>query len=465
MGFILSIFYLVVAYLGTATVFGPLASFHIELILAALVFFVSLPSLQGSLIFKTSQSIALIGLAVAVFLSVLIGVRWAGGALQAFLAFIPCAFAYFLICMHCNSRKKLQVLVLMLLLVCFFVTLRGVFDLFYDIPANGASQMLDSGSPDMSSWDQEHPYLLPQRTDAGEWIYRLRGQNFINDPNDFGQLLVCVTPLMFIFWRPKKVLGNTVFVFLPVAALLFGTFLTHSRGALVALMAMSVVAARRRIGTLPALLVAGGLFVAAMALHFTGGRDISADAGSDRTDLWGQTLQLMKSHPLFGVGSGSLPDILGHTAHNSVLVCAGELGLFGLCFWALFLLPTIRDALVVASPLKVSEAKPTVPEDQLLPQPTGRIEIVDKAEVNLHGRLVVLSLTGFLVAGWFLSRAFVMTFFLLGGMVEVVFEMALRQGMVAPRLRLARVVPYAGGLAIALLMLMYIMVRILNLTR
>ena len=40
--------------------------------------------------------------------------------------------------------------------------------------------------------------------------------------------------------------------------------------------------------------------------------------------------------------------------------------------------------------------------------------------------------------GWFLSRAFVMTFFMLGGMVEVVYQMALDRGMIAPRLRLGR---------------------------
>ena len=117
------------------------------------------------------------------------------------------------------------------------------------------------------------------RNDAGEWFYRLRGLGEINDPNDFGQLIVCVIPLMFIFWRAKKMLRNIAFVILPVCVLLFGVFLTHSRGALLALMAVAVVAARRRIGTLPALLLAGGLFVAAMALHFTGGREISAECG------------------------------------------------------------------------------------------------------------------------------------------------------------------------------------------
>jgi hypothetical protein len=78
--------------------------------------------------------------------------------------------------------------------------------------------------------------------------------------------------------------------------------------------------------------------------------------------------------------------------------------------------------------------------------------------------LLVLSLTGFLVAGWFLSRAYVVTFFLIGGMVEVVYEMTLQREMIAPRLPFARVMPYAVGLAISLVLLMYIMLRVTNLT-
>jgi hypothetical protein len=77
-------------------------------------------------------------------------------------------------------------------------------------------------------------------------------------------------------------------------------------------------------------------------------------------------------------------------------------------------------------------------------------------------RLIVISLTGFLVSGMFLSRAFVMTFFLLGGMAEVVFQMALDRGMVAPRLPLARVAAYSGVLGIFLVPTMWVLVRVLN---
>jgi O-antigen ligase len=466
MGFVLSIFYFVTSYLTPPTLFGPLAAYRIELILAILILLVSLPRLTGSFILKTPQSLALIGLAIATVLSVLFGEHWAGGAMQAFLGFIPNAFAFFLVCLHCNSKRKLQGVVLMLLFVCLFVIAHGGIDLLLHGDQQAEHYLpTDVYSSNADAWQMEHPYLLPKPNDREE-PNRLKGLGVINDPNDFGQLTVCVIPLMFIFWRTKKMIWNIGMVIVPACALLLGVYLTHSRGALLALTAMAIVAARRRIGTLPALLLAGALFASAMALQFTGGRAISAESGADRTSLWGQGLEIFKAHPLFGVGFGNMPDYTDdhHTAHNTVVVCAVELGLFGLYFWSLFLFTTARDALAVASPTKVTEGEPIVPEESPFPQSAWKVEVSDKAEINHLGRLMVLSLTGFLVAGIFLSRAYVMTFFLLGGMVEVVFQMALDRGMIAPRLSLARALTYASGLAISLLLAMYALLRIVNLT-
>ena len=466
MGFVLTIVYLVTNYLTPVTLFGPLAEYRIELILAVLILFVSLPRLIGSFIFKTPQSLALIGLAIATILSVLFGVQWAGGAVKAFLDFIPNAFAFFLVCLHCKSKRKLQALVLMLLFVCLFVIARGSIDLRSVVPQGADVQPGATVSSDPDLWNMEHPYLLAMKSESGELIYRIRGLGLINDPNDFGQLLVCVTPLMFIFWRAKKLLLNIAFVILPACALLFGVYLTHSRGALLALMAMAIIAARRRIGTVPSLLLAGVLFAGAMALHFTGGRDISAESGADRTALWSEGLEIFKAHPFFGVGFGNMPDYTDghHTAHNSLVVCAAEMGLFGLYFWSLFLFPTVQDALTTASPTKVTEGEPIAPEESPFPQAAWKVETLDKAEINRLGRLVVLSLTGFLVAAWFLSRAYVMTLFLLGGMAEVVFQMAMERKMIASRLPLPRTLAYAGVLMISLVLAMYILLRVVNLT-
>jgi hypothetical protein len=303
---------------------------------------------------------------------------------------------------------------------------------------------------------------LGMSNSAGQWFYRLKGQGQIDDPNDFAQVIVCLLPLLFIFWRPKKTLQNIVFVLLPVAALLYGAYLTHSRGAIMALLGMVFVATRRRLGTVPSLLIVGALFAAASALHLAGGRDISVNAGEDRTALWGEGLQLFKAYPLFGVGFGAMADHAGQTAHNSLVVCAAELGAFGLYFWALFLFPTVRDTLEIATPTKVGEGVPIVVEANPFPDTTSKVETIDRAQICSLGWLILLSLTGFLVAGWFLSRAFVVTLFLLGGIVEVVFQMALLRGMVAPRLPSARVMRNSAWLAIGLVITMYIMLRVVN---
>jgi O-antigen ligase len=452
MGFALSILYFVTYYLSPPTLFGPLAVAHVQLIIAALVTLISLPTLARSSIRKTPQAVALIGLSFTVLISSLVAVRWAGGAVQAFLGFIPNAFGYFLVCLYCDSMKKLKILILSMLLVCLFVIARGSIEISQESP--DAVAATPAGATD---------YALAMNNDNGEWFLRLKGQGNINDPNDFAQLIACTIPLIFIFWRPKKSLLNLICVIVPVCMMLVGAFLTHSRGGILALVAVLLVATRRRIGTVPAVLLTGGLLAGALALQFTGGRSISASAGQDRTALWGEGMELLKAHPLFGVGLNNMTDAVGQTAHNSVVVCAAELGLLGLYFWALFLFPSVRDALVIASPEKISEGKPIEVEEGFFPSERVENEYIDKADLNRMGRLLFLSLTGFLVAAWFLSRSFVLTLFLLGGMVEVVFEMGLQRGMIAPLLPLPKVLLNSGVLAVSLLVVMYISIRILNL--
>jgi hypothetical protein len=467
MGFVLSILYFVTYYLTPPVLFGPLAAARVEMVIAVLICLISLPTLKGSTALKAPQMLALVGLAFAGSLSVLFGMHWVSGAVRAFPAFFPCAFGYILVCLHCNSRRKLQVLVGMLLFVCLFVIAHGFIDLHYGVLKSGSlrSEVIEDTESDTSLWNIEHPYLLGADYNSKKSVYRLRGLGLINDPNDFGQLVVCVIPLVFIFWRTRRPFRNLLFVLLPVSMLVYGVFLTHSRGTLLALIAIAVVAVRRSIGMLPALLLACGLFAAAMALNFTGGRDISAEAGSDRTALWSTGMQLLKTHPLFGVGLNNISNYteVHLTAHNSVVVCAAELGMFGLYFWCLFLFSSVRDALALALSARVSASEPMECGDHILPMAIEHIEMIDKDEVNRLGRLLVLSFTGFLIAGWFLSRAYVMTFFMLGGIVEVVYEMGLQRGMIAPRLRLTRSLFYAGVLAIALVFMVYIMLRITNL--
>ena len=230
----------------------------------------------------------------------------------------------------------------MLLFVCLFVIARGC-----DRPApyrsggrGGSSGTIGSDDPDV--WNMEHPYLLAMKNDQGQMFYRIRGLGLINDPNDFGQLLVCVTPLLFIFWRAKKMILNIAFVILPACVLLIGVYLTHSRGALLALMAMAIVAARRRIGT-RARAGAGGRALCwghgpefyRRARHFSRiGRRPHGALGRGTGNLQGASAVRggLRKH-------GRITPTTHQTAHNSLVVCAAELGLFGLYFWSLVPVP------------------------------------------------------------------------------------------------------------------------------
>jgi O-Antigen ligase len=470
MGFVLSILYFVTYYLTPTELFGPLAQYRIQLITAVLAMIVSIPAVIRSPFKRTSQTVALIGLAISTFLSILIGVRWLGGALQGFLGFIPNAFGYFLVVLHFNSIKKLKALVVMLVFVCVLVTIRGG----YDMARVAATETPIAGGA------TDSPYAMAQRNSNGDWIFRLMGLGEINDPNDFAQLIVCTVPLLFVFWQRKHILASVALIVPVFGVLLTGLYLTHSRGGIVALAAVIVMGFRRRIGTVLSAVLGGALVVAAIALNATGGRDISAEAGSDRTSLWGEGLQILKTHPLFGVGLGQFPDYTGGlTAHNTVVVCAAELGMIGLFFWTWFLLPSVRDIVLVAAPVKERKdpdevVNPFVQRTIESSAPIGSAELVpaepdlhqeQDAEIKWMGLCVLLSITGFLVAGWFLSRALVVTLFVLGGMAEVLFQMALERGLVSPRLTFRRTIGYAAILSVALVLIMYVLLRITNLTR
>jgi hypothetical protein len=461
MGVLISIFYILVSYLSPPVVFGSLVEFHIEAILGLALFFVSLGPLAKSFLWKTPQTMALAGLSFAVFMSILLK-GWGIGAVWHAWGFFSLSYSYFLVCLHLNTKRKLQFLVAVLLFACVYVEMRGIWELLYPLPASDALQSfrveLNSGLTILltSYWMNFSDFS------GAPTIPRLRGQGFINDPNDYAQLLLCTLPLLFIFWKKKNIVGNFLMVVLPICALCWGIYETHSRGAIVATAAMIIVAARRRIGVIPSIVLGGLLFVGARAMDFGAGRDISVQGGADRTILWGEGLQLLKSHPIFGVGFGEMANQAGMTmtAHNSIVVCGAELGMVGLYFWSFFLFPTLKDAYTVSSPEKVIEPTIQVAED--LPSPMGEPHKVDKEEINGLGKLVFLSFVGFFVSGMFLSRAFTITLFLLGGMAESVYQMALNRGMVGPRMEFGKVARYAVPFSLALVVGMYAAVLILG---
>jgi hypothetical protein len=460
MGLFLTLLYILTAYLGPETLWGPLYEFHIEIIIAALALIASLPRIQESKIFSMPQSYALVGMCVAVFFSMLM-TGWLGSIPPALLGFIPNAFTFFLVVVNFRTKRHLQFLTLTLFFVCAFTIARGYLAL--------------------RAGDYANPYLMPQGSPEGGYFYRLRGMAFINDPNDFAQVMVSLIPCMFFLWKKGSLPRNILFVLIPVGWLIFGMYLTHSRGGIVALMAVMLFASRRKIGTVPAAIIAGIFFV------------LTSVVGID----------LLKSHPLFGVGFNRFGEYFFITAHNTIVVCAAELGMFGLFWWVAFVLPTIRDAAVCSKEKKeklaeddlfsygrataIQQKTPAVP---LIRQETPFPDVADTGsvttleapnnrmaaaplyladgeeehtppvnEIHRLAQLMLVSIIGYFVAGWFLSRAYVMTLFIYGGMAQVIYQMAVRKDMVSARMPFYKVVQYSAVCSVGLIFVVYLMLR------
>ncbi|WP_165420162.1 O-antigen ligase family protein [Edaphobacter modestus] len=460
-----------------------------EIILAALAFVASLPRIQRSNILTMPQSFALVGMCIAVFCSMVM-TGWLGSIMPAVLGFIPNAFTFFLVVVNFRTKRHLQLLALTLFVVSAYTIFRGYSALRAEDFAN--------------------PYLMPQGgEEGGVSFYRLRGMAFINDPNDFAQVMVSLIPCMFFFWKKGSLPRNILLVLIPIAWLIFGMYLTHSRGGIIALLAVILFGARRKIGTIPATIIAGGVFAITTVVGWSGGRDVSVEAGSGRMEAWAVGLDLIKSHPFFGVGFGRFGEYFFITAHNTVIVCAAELGMFGLFWWVMFVLPTIRDAAACsisrtpkpeedsfsydrslgvrlepsaqldwqgsgASPARNANSTTLVeditPQEEEIKTPlhlaveAEEEQLPEPEEIERISRLMLTSIVGYFVAGWFLSRAYIMTLFIYGGMVQVIYSMALAGKIAPPRMKPFKVVQYSAIGSVGLIFVVYIMLRLQHLT-
>ncbi len=459
MAFIFSLLFIVTAYVTPEVIWGPLADFHMEMVLALLAFAASLPNLAQSRVFALPQAYACIAFAIAVPLSIAAG-GWFSGALAGFYGFLPVVFCFFLAAANFRTRRHLQLIVLALWIASVYFIANGLMDL--------------------------HDHVTPSRFLYGEGeLRRLRGLGFVFDPNDFSQVMVSLIPLVFL-WKSRSTFLNVFLLGIPIAVLVTGMYFTHSRGAALALMATIVVVLRRKIGTVPAAVLAGALFAVSLAVGWSGGRDVSMEAGADRLDAWSTGLEFIKHHPIFGVGAGQFAEHNEITAHNTVVVCAAEIGLPGFVCWVFFVFAALRNGTRINAKEIPGEpaagegtsSEPSLPHlrsrslfpnrgvpavapmgarmamaggaipltlppmrTAIAPAGPGRVE--DEApspaspekqeEIRSMARLLVASLTGFLVAGWFLSRALSMWLFLYCGMMHAVVRMAMDAGM-RPRL-------------------------------
>lgn len=278
---------------------------------------------------------------------------------------------------------------------------------------------------------------------------RIQYVGIFQDPNDLGLLFVSVMPMALylsgagglrrLFWLACAVL------------LVYGVYLTKSRGTMLALAAIFGVYVWHRRGLLPAGVLG---FAALVVLKLLSPRmeELGADEESafGRVDAWYTGLHLLLEHPLFGVGVGNFTDYNYLTAHNSFVLAMAETGIVGYVPWLAFLCYGMWMALTVV------RHRPD--PERLAADATAAL---DWRRDHAVGLALLLMQVGFLAAAFFLSRSYIVLLYLLQALVVGYYTDVQERFPDLPRFALSRDLLRWPLLAVASIMVMFVVVRVL----
>ena len=245
--------------------------------------------------------------------------------------------------------------------------------------------------------------------DLGE--RRITYLGFFNDPNDLGMFLVMNIPFVIYFYTKGPFLLKLIMLLI-LAALIYGIYLTGSRG--------TMLGAGGLIGVYILVVSAGPkLFIAAVILSPIAATVVASlqsniDASANgRLEAWYAGIQMLLSNPVFGVGRGQFFEHHGLVAHNSFIHVAGELGIPGYSLWGGALIFTVLTGYLFIKASKVNEVpknKNTLKEQDI----NKEIEFYDELLVN---KTLFFSMIGFMITGFFISRMFTLLLFIFMGMM------------------------------------------------
>lgn len=302
---------------------------------------------------------------------------WAGGAVTRLLELLPSLLALILIAQASHSPKNMRRLMWVISICAVVLTIHGI-------------EQVKLGQ----GWTG-----MPTVQDG-----RIQYVGIFSDPNDLAMLFIIALPMTLLMAGRGGMLGlRRVFWMAVAATLLYGVYLTDSRGSFLAVMAMAGMWLWLRRG----LLVAGTLGAAGMAvLMAMPTRMQELDAGEEsaygRIETWYDGIQMFLSNPVFGVGVGNFTEHTFLTAHNSFVLVLAETGIIGYTVWlAMVGYCVLMPVMVLRLPAQMED-----PQHQVLWTEERRMAMT-----------LLIAMVGFFACAFFLSRSYVILLYILLGLV------------------------------------------------
>jgi len=319
---------------------------------------------------------------LATCLSVLVS-GWPGGALQQFNAFLATVVSFVLLANALDTPRKVVTTMAVFVVCASVLALHGADQAATGLGWTGTGLVNDG---------------------------RIQYVGIFSDPNDLGMLFVMSLPMAVYLGARGGLMGlRRLFWWGAGLLLVYGIYLTHSRGALVAVIAMAGVYVLVRRGP-----VLAGLLgvVALVGLQLMPNRmsdiDVQEESAAGRVDAWYEGMQMLIQHPLFGVGTDRFTEYHHLTAHNSYVLVLAENGVVGFTIWLAFV------GYCFWMMYRLLRYQPEFPE--------GQEDLAWEWWTAQRVALTLLvSLTGFFTAAFFLSRSYVILLYLLAALVVAHF--------------------------------------------
>jgi hypothetical protein len=407
MTYALFILYVVLSYVHPGEIVPSLAPYRFAYWVAMTGLAVAIASLGARRdgLPANLQFWALIAFAAVIAVSLMVADRWLGAPILALQRFGPSVAIFVLAVCGVTSLSRLRMAAVCIIVLTSALMLQGAAAYHFGYnsrtflidrttrtedtaAATAAVDPADSDSVDQTSNDDVE--------DDGGWEEpRIQGLGMMHDPNDLAMGLIVALGLIGGIWEARLRIRDLLLAG-AAGALVYGLYLTRSRGGAVALVVVLWRFVARRFGRVAGLALLVTLSAGAMAVDF-GGRSLSLqdESASERLVAWTEGLEMLKAQPILGVGYGQFLDHHTLTAHNSVVLCFAETGLLGCFFWV---------GLIVVTLLEL----------HALRQLPGDEPFDDTARQWADG--LQLALIGYMTAAFFLSRTFVPTLYLIIGL-------------------------------------------------
>jgi hypothetical protein len=370
--------------------------------------------------FAAPQYLVLVAFLVVLMLSKLVN-GWAGGMVEQLSLFGPILAAFVLLANATTTPSRVR-------------TTMAIFAICAGVLAVHGIEQAETGI----GWTGEE---LSQGT-------RIQYVGIFSDPNDLGMLFVMCMPMAMYLGGRGGMLGLRRLFWLAVTALLlYGVYLTNSRGALLAVVVLVALYFWFRRGPVTAAAFGAACMVAMLALPSRLQElDASEESAAGRVDAWYQGLQMFLEHPLFGVGAGNFTEINPLTAHNSFVLVLAETGYIGFTVWLAFVgyCFWMLAALLRHEPPQESE------------------DVADAwLDEKKMARALLFALSAFFAAAFFLSRSYIVLLYLLAALVVGYYTGARTRWPTLPEFSLQRDLVRWPIIALVSIVALYVVVRVL----